>query len=114
MSANPHIFPGLKPPTSQLFFDLQAMIAVNGGRLRLAEMLECEMVKMPTRQDCRIFNKPTVGAKRWTPSESKLITEFDNEKIVKITGKTIEAVRQKRLRYQGKIRRQFRRAKRIW
>jgi hypothetical protein len=40
----PYIFPGLKQPTSQLFFDLQAMIAENGGRLRLANTLENEAV----------------------------------------------------------------------
>lgn len=39
------IFPGLGQAKSQLYFDLQAMIAKNGGRLHLANLLECEMVK---------------------------------------------------------------------
>jgi len=45
MKINPYIFAGLKEPKCQLFFDLQAYIAYNGGRLHLANILECEMVK---------------------------------------------------------------------
>lgn len=41
----PLIYPGLPTPTSKLFHDLQAMIAVNGGRLRLADMIESEVIK---------------------------------------------------------------------
>lgn len=41
----PQIFPGLPQPKSKLYFDLQGMIADNGWRVRLAEILECEMVK---------------------------------------------------------------------
>lgn len=40
MTAN--IFPGLSEPKSKLYFDLQAMIAKEGGRLRLAEKIEAE------------------------------------------------------------------------
>lgn len=40
----PQIFPGLKPPTSKLFIDLQDMISANGGRMKLAKTLEIEQL----------------------------------------------------------------------
>ncbi len=49
MKTNPNIFVGLGQPKCQLFFDLQAMIADNGGRLKLADMLEAEMVRSYTK-----------------------------------------------------------------
>lgn len=49
----PEIFPGLKQPKSQLFFDLQAFIAENGGRLLLANKLECEQIKRGRYSFCR-------------------------------------------------------------
>lgn len=39
------IFCGLGTPKSQLYFDIQALIAKNGGRLKLAGILETELVK---------------------------------------------------------------------
>ena len=36
------IYPGLPKPKSQLFFDIQAMIADNGGRFKLATEIENE------------------------------------------------------------------------
>ena len=42
---NPNVFPGLGQPTSQLYFDIQALIAENGGLACLAEKLECEWLK---------------------------------------------------------------------
>lgn len=48
----PQIFPGLKPPTSQLYFDLQAFIAANGGRLHLAEIIEFESFERCFKKDC--------------------------------------------------------------
>lgn len=41
----PEIFIGLGTPKSQLFFDIQALIAENKGRIRLAETLENEWLK---------------------------------------------------------------------
>lgn len=35
----PFIYPGLNTPKSQLFFDLQAFIAQNGGRFELIKIL---------------------------------------------------------------------------
>lgn len=46
---NYQAYPGLPHLKTQLFFDLQAFIAVNGGRLHLAQVLECEMVREPKR-----------------------------------------------------------------
>lgn len=48
----PYIFPGLKQPTSQLYFDLQAFIAANGGRLRLAEIIEGERLERCFKKNC--------------------------------------------------------------
>jgi len=63
----PQIYPGLSTPKSKLYFDLQAMIAKNGGRLHLADRLECEMVKTPKRK-----TTPKIGwGKKWS------ITEID-------------------------------------
>jgi hypothetical protein len=49
----PQIFPGLSEPKTQLFFDIQAFIAVNGGRLRLANMIECEQIKKTRYSFCK-------------------------------------------------------------
>lgn len=65
----PQIFPGLKPPTSKLFFDLQAMIAKNGGRRRLAEKLEAEIVKEPFKKP----NYTAIRGNRWTDGEIEFI-----------------------------------------
>jgi hypothetical protein len=46
----PEIFPILGQPKSKLYFDLQAMIAVNGGRLKLAQILQIESHITPDRQ----------------------------------------------------------------
>lgn len=65
------IFPGLGQPKSQLFFDLQSFIAENGGRLRLAELLDIESMKNDWRRG-RIL---TQGRKvfHYTPFEDTLI-----------------------------------------
>lgn len=56
----PEIFVGLKPPKCQLHVDLKAMISANGGRLRMAEILEAEMVKeyLPKKEYKRKFTMP--------------------------------------------------------
>lgn len=65
----PNIFPGLKPPTSQLFFDLQAFIAENGGRLRLAEKLEAEWLRILPRK----FPGMRADVSEFTQSETNFI-----------------------------------------
>lgn len=89
----PQIFPGLKPPTSQLFFDLQAFIAENGGRLRLAEKLEADSMKSARA------NKYTVRADNssWTQAETNFIInnykELSALSISEILDKPLTAVR---------------------
>lgn len=59
MKINDKIFPGLSQPKTPLFFDIQAMIAENGGRLRLAEKLEAEWLKTytykPPKKERKVF-----------------------------------------------------------
>lgn len=49
----PQIYPGLSQPKSQLFFDIQGLIVKNGGRLRLADIIESENTKMNFRRPVR-------------------------------------------------------------
>jgi hypothetical protein len=93
----PYIFPGLKKPDPKLYFDLQAMIAENGGRIRLAEKLECEMVKSRIWFDSREYNIPPHGAVRWSEDENNLfILGKSNVEIHQITGRTLKAVVERR------------------
>lgn len=55
----PQIFPGLQPPTSQLFFDLQAFIAENGGADKLVDLLILELIKIPKKRKKRSYRKKT-------------------------------------------------------
>lgn len=66
------IFTGLGEPKCQLFFDLQAMIAINGGRLHLAEILECEAVKsyLPKQEYKRLYKMPP-----WNEKHEQLIID---------------------------------------
>ena len=69
------IFPGLSEPKTPLFFDIQAMVAENGGRLRLAEKLEAEWLKTytykPPKKERKVF--------QYVKSENDfLIENFDN------------------------------------
>jgi len=89
---NAYIFPGLKP-TSQLYFDLQAMIAENGGRLKFADALESEMVK-------KYLPRKVVGNyDEWSADELRLLiklypTTKDTEQMLHIN-RTIYAIRSK-------------------
>jgi|GEM_PF-4116893 len=71
----PQIFPGLSTPKSKLYFDLQAMIAKNGGRLHLADRLECEMVKsyLP------ILRTVCIKWEKWDKSETQIL--IDNYRV---------------------------------
>ena len=86
------VFPGLKP-TSQLYFDLQAMIAENGGRSHLADILESEMVK-------EYLPRKVVGNyDEWSADELRLLiklypTTKDTEQMLYIN-RTIYAIRSK-------------------
>lgn len=73
----PYIFPGLKPPTSKLAADIHAMINSSGGRLRLADILECEMVKT-YHTNTRIFTG------LWSNTETELL--IDSYKKTDING----------------------------
>ncbi len=69
---NYQIFPGLSQPKSELYFDLQSMIAANGGRIHLAEILECEWVKsyLPKQQYQKRFKVP-----RWSKLHEQVIID---------------------------------------
>lgn len=63
----PQIYQGSQPK-SQLFFDLQSFITENGGRLRLAEKLEIELIK------CNRFKKRKIKHfKHYSRQEDYLI-----------------------------------------
>lgn len=89
----PNIFPGLQHPTSQLFFDLQAFIAENGGRLRLSEKLESEWIKSAraVKYAVRADNSS------WTQTETNFIInnykELSALTISEILDKPLTAVR---------------------
>lgn len=77
----PYIFPGLKPPTSQLFFDLQAMIAKNGGRIKLAQIIENE--KKANRFTAPLLYRETDS---YSPDELRfLIENYRKISIIKIS-----------------------------
>lgn len=71
MKTNPNIFPGLGQPKCQLYFDIQAMIAENGGRLKLADALESEMVK----EYIPFHHKGGGVARKWEDSELRFIAQ---------------------------------------
>lgn len=94
---NYQIFPGLGIPKSQLYFDLQAMIASNGGRLHLADVLESEMVRsyLPKKEYHRKFTMPP-----WSKEhEQRIIDNWGKVKSSKIyrlfNHRTRSAVNQK-------------------
>lgn len=86
------IFPGLPEPKSQLYFDLQAMIAENGGRNKFADTLEAEMVK-PYSYKYKNFHS------RWSSEDINLLFEnyhkYSGEYLAKLIGKPSTAVNAK-------------------
>ena len=72
------IFPGLKAPTTNLYYDLQAMIAKNGGRLRLANMIEEEWRK-GFRTKHQLQNTNRVHKVHYTAHENRFIVENYNK-----------------------------------
>lgn len=102
---NEYVFPGLGEPKCQLFFDLQAYIAYNGGRLHLAEILESEMVKeyLPKQPFPLNSFQPN-----WTKEEVEYIMDNRNLRAVDIAeylNRTFPSVQQKifKLLKHGKI-----------
>lgn len=73
---NPQIFIGLGTPKSQLYFDIQAMIAKNGGRLRLADRLEAELNYAP----CGLLHSGCKSPYSWTNYEINYI-KFNYENM---------------------------------
>lgn len=91
------IFPGLKPPTSQSFFDIQAFIAENGGRLRLSEKLECEAIKCHL-SDLRQYNVPPRLSviNQWTDAEIEILKNVkDYSLLINRSEKAIQCKRKR-------------------
>lgn len=90
----PYIFPGLKPPTGELFANIQLMIAENGGRLRLADMLESEMVYQVRNKYAPRRQKPKTTRTFWQQWEIQLILGGDKStrEISDIIGRSCRAI----------------------
>jgi predicted transcriptional regulator len=93
---HPYIFAGLGQPKSKLFFDIQADIAKHGGRLKLADVIESEMLKHPPRKPAKI---PTIYIRKFTNSECEIIKEMRGKmpvsKIAVILGRDKDTVKAK-------------------
>lgn len=95
----PEIFIGLGTPKSQLFFDIQAMIAKNGGRLKLADIIDAESVRAPTRkklhQKRAFYNRFEV----WTKKEDAfIVANLPPKEISLLTGRSLKSVYNRRWR----------------
>jgi len=67
------IFPGLKQPDTPLFKALQDLINYNGGRLHLAERIECEWAKSYRFKPVK--REPMTYYKKWDSTKDAVIIE---------------------------------------
>lgn len=91
---SPYVFPGLPKPKSKLFFDLQAMIAENKGRLHLANVLECEAVK----EYLPAYSSKSGLAKKWELREIEYLRDnrsMKNKQVAANLNRTYESINQK-------------------
>lgn len=95
---NPYIFAGLGQPKCQLYFDLQAMIAENGGRLRLAEILDSELTKTVWQR-----NKKIKHIKHYLKWEDELVmSNKPIKEIAQALGRSYISVNQRRYKIRNK------------
>lgn len=90
----PQIFPGLKPPTSKLFCDLQDFIDENGGMQRLADRLESEMAYAVRMRYRAAGYFPKTKWRMWKAIEDQFILDKNRSvaEVSDLTGRTKGAI----------------------